>query len=295
MSTDNEFMIAMHRVGRQLAKVWKQREWLNGRLLISGGIIALFFIIGTLSPMIAPHDPLKMFYQDILSTPSAEHWLGTDQMGRGLLSRLIYGARASLQISFFSVAMATLIGTTLGIVAAYYGGIVDMVIMRTMDLILCLPMMILTIAVVAFLGNSIPNLIIVIGILYIPGTARIVYTTALSVKQSQYVEAAQTLGATGLRIMFRHILPNSLAPLFIHITLSLGFVILLESGLSFLGLGPPPPTPTWGQMISVGRTYIHMQPMLIIAPMLALSIVIVALNVFGDALRDVLDPRLRTR
>ena len=156
-------------------------------------------------------------------------------------------------------------------------------------------MMILTIAVVAFLGNSITNLIIVIGVLYIPGTARIVYTTALSIKQTQYVEAAQTLGATSFRIMLRHMLPNALAPLFIHITLSLGFVILTESGLSFLGLGPQPPTPTWGQMISVGRTYIHRQPMLIVSPMLAVSIIIVSLNVFGDALRDILDPRLRER
>jgi peptide/nickel transport system permease protein len=168
-----------------------------------------------------------------------------------------------------------------------------MAVMRVMDIVLCLPMMILTITVVAFMGSSITNLILVIGVLYIPGTARILYTSALSIKQTQYVQAAQAVGATGLRIMFRHILPNAIAPLLVHITLSLGFVILTESGLSFLGLGPPPPTPTWGQMIAVGRNYIHRQPMPLLMPMLAVSIVILALNVLGDALRDILDPHLR--
>jgi peptide/nickel transport system permease protein len=154
-------------------------------------------------------------------------------------------------------------------------------------------MMILTITVVAFMGTSITNLILVIGVLYTPGTARIVYTTALSIRQTQYVQAAQAVGAGGPRIMMRHMLPNVIAPLLVHITLSIGFVILTESGLSFLGLGPPPPTPTWGQMISVGRTIVHRQPIPLLVPMFAVSTVILALNVLGDALRDILDPRLR--
>jgi len=168
-----------------------------------------------------------------------------------------------------------------------------MAVMRAMDIILCMPMMILIIAVVAFVGSSVTHLIVIIGVLYIPGTARIVYTTALSIRQSQYVQAAQAVGASGPRIMLRHMLPNTIAPLLVHVTLSLGFVILTESGLSFLGLGPPPPTPTWGQMIAMGRNYVHRQTMPLVVPMFAVSTVILALNVLGDALRDILDPRLR--
>jgi peptide/nickel transport system permease protein len=229
----------------------------------------------------------------VLKPPSAVHWLGTDELGRSTLSRLIHGARASLQVAFMAVILATIAGSGLGIMAAYHGGLVDMLLMRTMDLVLCLPMMILTITVVAFMGSSITNLILVIGVLYTPGTARIVYTTALSIRQSQYVQAAQAVGASALRIMMRHMLPNVIAPLLVHITLSIGFVILTESGLSFLGLGPPPPTPTWGQMISVGRNFVHRQPIPLLIPMIAVSTVILALNVLGDALRDILDPRLK--
>jgi peptide/nickel transport system permease protein len=191
------------------------------------------------APLLAPYDPLKLFPGYVLKSPSPAHWLGTDELGRDTLSRLIYGARLSLEVAFVAVAIASVVGTALGIAAAYYGGLVDMVVMRLMDLVLCMPMMILTITVVAFMGSSITNLILVIGVLYIPGTARIVYTTALSIKQTQYVQAAQAVGASGHRIMFRHMLPNAIAPLLVHITLSLGFVILTESGLSFLGLGPP--------------------------------------------------------
>jgi len=198
-----------------------------------------------------------------------------------------------LQVAFFAVTIAAIAGSSLGIFAAYHGGLIDMLVMRGMDLILCLPMMILAITVVAFMGSSITNLIVVMGILYTPGTARIVYTTALSIRQTQYVQAALAVGAHGGRIMFRHMLPNVIAPLLVHITLSIGFVILTESGLSFLGLGPPPPTPTWGQMIAVGRTFVHRQPIPLLVPMLAVSTAIVALNVLGDALRDILDPRLK--
>lgn len=279
----------------RLARVWNNRRWRNPRFLVSGSIIAFFLIIALLAPQLAPSDPLKLHAGQILKGPSTEFWLGTDELGRCVLSRMIYGARASMEIGFFAVALAVLGGTCLGLAAAFYGGIVDMVIMRVMDAVLCLPVMIVVIALVAFLGSSITNLIIVIGILSIPGTARIVYTTAISIKQAMYVEAAQAIGASGPRIMFKHILPNSVPPLLVHATLSIGFVILTESGLSFLGLGPPPPTPTWGQMISIGRIYIHRQPMLLVSPMLAVSIIILALNVLGDALRDLIDPRIREK
>lgn len=276
-----------------LAQVWARREWRNARFLVSGGIILCFVVAALLAPVLAPYDPLKIFPGQVLKPPSAAHWLGTDELGRSTLSRLIHGARASLQVAFMAVFVATIAGSGLGIMAAYHGGLVDMLLMRTMDLVLCLPMMILTITVVAFMGSSITNLILVIGVLYTPGTARIVYTTALSIRQSQYVQAAQAVGASAPRIMMRHMFPNVIAPLLVHITLSIGFVILTESGLSFLGLGPPPPTPTWGQMISVGRNFVHRQPIPLLIPMLAVSTVILALNVLGDALRDILDPRLK--
>jgi ABC-type dipeptide/oligopeptide/nickel transport system permease subunit len=269
-----------------------RRKWRSGRLLISGAIIFFFAAIAILAPLVAQYDPFRVFSGQVLKGPNAAHWLGTDGLGRSTASRLVYGARASLQVAFFAVVIAALGGTSLGIISAYYGGLVDMVIMRAMDLILCLPMMILVIAVVAFMGNSMTNLILVIGVLYIPGTARILYTTALSIRQTQYVQAAQAVGATVPRIMLRHIFPNAIAPLFVHITLSLGFVILTETGLSFLGLGPPPPTATWGRMIAEGRSYVHRQPLPLILSMTAVSIVILALNVLGDALRDILDPRL---
>ncbi len=269
------------------------RHWRNTRLLISGSSIVFFIAVALLAPVIAQHDPLKVYSGQTLKGPSANHWLGTDELGRSTASRLVYGARASLQVAFFAVAIAAMGGTTLGIVSAYYGGIIDMAIMRAMDLILCLPLMILVIAMVAFVGSSMTNLIFVIGVLYVPGTARIVYTTALSIRQTQYVQAAQAVGATAARIMLRHMLPNAIAPLLVHITLSLGFAILTETGLSFLGLGPPPPTATWGRMIAVGRSFVHRQPLPLVLPMVAVSTVILGLTVLGDALRDILDPRLR--
>ena len=221
--------------------------------------------------------------------------MGTDELARDVLSRIMYGGSNSLLISFGSVAIATFFGTTLGVVAAYYGGIVDTLIMRSMDVILSFPQMIIAIAAVTFLGNSVRILIIVIGILYIPGTARLVYNITMSIKENEYVTAARTIGAGNNRIILRHILPNAMAPLIIHFALMLGFVIVTELGLSFLGLGPRPPEPTWGQMIAVGRRYIDRQPLLLFTPMMALSIIILAYNMMGDALRDILDPKLKKR
>jgi peptide/nickel transport system permease protein len=280
---------------RLVSKPKKTRWWLNGRFLLSGTIILFFLIIAVFSHFLAPDDPLKMFSGHLLENPSAGHWLGTDELNRDVLSRIMYGATNSLTISFFAVAIATIAGTTLGLVAAYYGGVVDMVIMRSMDVILSFPMMILAIAAVTFLGSSVSILIGVIGVLYIPGTARLVYGTTKSIKEFEYVTAIRMIGAKNSRIIFKHILPNALAPLFVHIALNLGFAILTESGLSFLGLGPKPPEPTWGQMITIGRRYINRQPWLLISPMILLSVIILAFNLMGDALRDILDPRLKKR
>jgi peptide/nickel transport system permease protein len=273
----------------------KSRWWLNGRFLFSGTIIILFLIIAIFSHVLAPHDPYKMYSGRVLENASADFWMGTDELARDVLSRLMYGASNSLLISISSVAIAAVFGISSGLVAAYYGGVVDMIIMRLMDVILSFPMLILAIAAVTFLGSSVPILIVVIGVLNIPGTARLVYNTTLSLKEYDYVTAARTIGAKNSRIIIRHILPNTMAPLLIHFALMLGFVIVTESGLSFLGLGPRPPEPTWGQMIAVGRRYINRQPWLLISPMLILSIIILAYNLMGDALRDILDPRLKKR
>jgi peptide/nickel transport system permease protein len=283
------------KVPRLISKPQKSRWWLNARFLLSGAVILFFVIIALFSHSIAPYDPLKMYSGHLLENPSTKFWLGTDELNRDVLSRLMYGATNSLQISFYAVFIATVAGTVLGLVAAYYGGAVDMVIMRAMDVILSFPMMILAIAAVTFLGSSVKILIGVIGVLYIPGTARLVYGTTKSIKENDYIIAIRMIGAKNPRIIFRHILPNALAPLFVHIALNLGFAILTESGLSFLGLGPKPPEPTWGQMITVGRRYINRQPWLLTAPMLVLSIIILAFNLMGDALRDILDPRLKKR
>lgn len=282
-------------IPRLVSKPKKSRWWLNGRFLLSGTIILIFIIIALFSRFLAPHDPLKMHSGHLLENPSADYWMGTDELNRDVLSRLMYGATNSLQISFFAVAISTVAGTILGLVAAYYGGVIDMVIMRAMDVILSFPMMILAIAAVTFLGSSVQILIGVIGVLYIPGTARLIYGTTKSIKENDYITAIRMIGAKNSRIIFRHILPNALAPLFVHTALNLGFAILTESGLSFLGLGPKPPEPTWGQMITVGRRYINRQPWLLIAPMILLSVIIFAFNLMGDALRDILDPRLKKR
>nr|WP_319394875.1 ABC transporter permease [uncultured Desulfobacter sp.] len=286
----------IYQTKHRLSRAWKSSRWRNSRFIVSFSVIALFIIIGCLGPYISPYDPYKLLSGvQILQSPDTVHWLGTDELGRSVLSRIIYGANASLKIGIFAVGFAVIGGVILGLSAAYYGGIVDMLIMRAVDFVLCLPIMIVIIALVAFLGSSINMLIVVIGVLSIPGTARIVYTTAISIKQAPFIEAARAIGATDLQIILKHILPNCIPPLLVHATLSIGFVILTESGLSFLGLGPPPPTPTWGQMISAGRIYFHRQPMLLVSPMMAVSIVILALNVLGDALRDLIDPRIRKK
>lgn len=286
----------IYQIRQRMSQAWKSSRWRNSRFIVSFMVIAFFIIIGGLGPWISPNDPYKLLPGvNILQGPDMVHWLGTDELGRSVLSRMIYGANASLKIGILAVGFAVVGGVAFGLTAAYYGGIIDMVIMRSVDFVLCLPIMIVIIALVAFLGSSINMLIVVIGVLSIPGTARIIYTTAISVKEAPFIEAARAIGATDLRIIVRHILPNCIPPLLVHATLSIGFVILTESGLSFLGLGPPPPTPTWGQMISAGRVYLHRQPFLLVSPMLAVSIVILALNIFGDALRDLIDPRIRRK
>ena len=267
----------------------------NKRILIGGGIVLSFVLLAVFAPLAAPHDPLKMYSNAFFHPMSRRFPLGTDQFGRDMLSRLIFGARASMQVATIGVAISTVSGLCLGLLAAYYGGWVDTIIMRVMDVIMSFPTIVLAIAIVAFLGTSMNILMLTIGFLYMPGVTRIVYSTGLTIKYKEFVIAARAIGAGGLRIMRTAILPNIMGSLLVRISLNMGFAILLESGLGFLGLGVRPPTPSWGAMISAGRGYMEMQPLYVIWPAVFVSLAVLSFNTLGDGLRDALDPRLRAR
>jgi peptide/nickel transport system permease protein len=273
---------------------WR-RIWRNKRILVGGGTVLLFALLAVLAPVVAPHDPLKMYSGASFHPMGGRFPLGTDQFGRGMLSRLIFGTRVSMEVAIIGVAISTISGTCLGLLAAYYGGRVDTVIMRAMDVIMSFPTIVLAIAIVAFLGTSMSILMLTIGFLYMPGVTRIVYSTALAVKYKDYVLSARAVGVGDLRIMRTAILPNIMGPLLVRISLNMGFAILLESGLGFLGLGVRPPTPSWGAMIAAGRGYMEMQPLYVVWPAVFVSLAVLSFNTLGDGLRDALDPRLRVR
>jgi peptide/nickel transport system permease protein len=261
--------------------------------MASSWFVLLLVLTAAFAPWLVPYDPAKMHSRFALEPPSKRFWLGTDDYGRDTLSRLVYGARISIQVAVYSVGLALLIGVSLGVVAAYLEGIADTLIMRMMDILLAFPPIILAIAIVAFLGTGVLKLILAIGLLYIPHFARITYSSALAVKQYEYVEAARALGTSDFRIICRAIIPNMMAPIIVQTSLNLGSAILLESGLSFLGMGPPPPTATWGVMVAKARDLMDIEPTLVIWPSIAIALSVLAFNTLGDGLRDALDPRLR--
>jgi peptide/nickel transport system permease protein len=261
---------------------------------VAGAVIAIaLLLIAILAPVIAPHDPLEQDLANRLSAPTASHLLGTDDLGRDIISRIIYGTRISLRVGLISVGIALVIGTFLGSVAGYYGMKIDSIIMRLMDIMLAFPSTLLAIGVVAVLGPSLNNAMIAIGVVAIPQYARIVRSSVLSVKTTEYIEAARALGATDARIIFRHVLPNCLAPIIVQATLGVATAILDAAALSFLGLGAQPPTPEWGAMLAGGRPFLRLAPWVIAFPGIAIVIVVMGLNLFGDGLRDALDPRLK--
>jgi peptide/nickel transport system permease protein len=265
------------------------------RIVVSAIVIVLLILVGLFAPLIAPYDPEHMDYMSPLSDPSRDHLMGTDQLGRDLLSRLIYGARLSLQISVYSVAIAFVLGVAIGVTSSFFGSWIDALLMRVVDILLAFPALVLAITVAAYLGPSLRNIALVIGIVYTPIFARLTYVVTRSIKQIEYVHAARAIGATPFRIITRVILPNSMAPLIVQITLSLGFAILTESGLSFLGLGVPPPAPSWGSEIAAARLTLDQAPLLVVWPSITIALAILSFNVIGDALRDHLDPRIRHR
>jgi ABC-type dipeptide/oligopeptide/nickel transport system permease subunit len=256
-------------------------------------VTIILFATAFLGPFLSPHDPNKMNPGKALQMPNKTFLLGTDHYGRDTLSRLINGTRISIKISVFAVLIAALCGICLGTIAGYAGGIVDNVIMRVMDIFISFPPILFAIAIVAFLGTGVPHLIFAIATIYAPRFARLSYSSVLSIKENDYVQAAQALGSSHLRIICTDILPNIMPPIIVLISLSLGRAILLESGLSFLGMGPPPPEATWGNMLARARDIMDVKPVQVIWPSAAVATSVLAFNTLGDGLRDILDPRLK--
>jgi peptide/nickel transport system permease protein len=259
-----------------------------------GGIIVIILILTAIfGPYLAPYDPNAIDFSTRFSGPTWAHPLGTDDFGRDTLSRIMHGARVSLQVGIIAVSIAGTVGTLLGLVAGYAGRILDEIIMRALDILFAFPAILLAIAILAALGRGVANAMVAIGVVYIPIFARIARGAVLAVRNEEFVEAARAIGATDFRILFRHIFPNTVAPLIVETTLSLAFAILAEAALSFFGLGTQPPDPSWGRMLSEGRAYFRQSFWMGIFPGLAIMFTVMGFNFLGDGLRDVLDPRLK--
>ncbi|MEI4233494.1 ABC transporter permease [Roseovarius sp. D22-M7] len=275
--------------GTALVKAFNTNKTSWVGLLVFLAVCAL----ALLAPVIAPHDPIDQDVFQRLYGPSAEHWLGTDVFGRDILSRILYGARISLVIGLVSIGLAMLIGTVIGLVAGYYGGRLDIVMMQTMDVLLAFPSLILGLIVVAMLGPSIPNLIFAIALTAIPPFARIARAPTIAIKDREFMEAGRALGYSDRRLMFRHLLPNILPEVLVMGSIWIATAIRVEASLAFIGLGVSPPTATWGGMIREGFENILDSTWLVLFPSLAILIVVFALNLLGDGLRDAIDPRLK--
>lgn len=252
-------------------------------------------IAAVAAPWIAPYNPLANDYAAMFSPPSARHWLGTDAFGRDVLSRLIYGAQIALLIGFTASLIGATVGALIGVTSAYFGGTTDLIVQRLADILISFPLIIVAMAILAILGAGWFNLIAAIAFSFVPRVQMVVRASALGVRQTAYVEAARAIGAGHWRIIFRHVVPNVVAPYLVMLTAFLGQAILLEASLSFLGLGVAEPTPTWGLMLSGAAVeFVQRAPWMAVVPGLAITLTVLAFNVFGDSLRDALDPRLRT-
>jgi len=275
--------------------MWKifWRRFRKNKLAMFGALIILSLaLVAVIAPLIAPFNPNHQDILHRLEPPSRKHPLGTDDLGRDLLSRIIYGTRVSLLVGFVAVGIAIIIGSLLGLLSGYFGGWLDALIMRFVDIMLCFPTFFLILMVIAFLEPNIWNVMAVIGLTGWPGLTRLVRGECLSIREREFVQAAKVLGLSNIRVMFVHLLPNVMAPILVTATLGIGGAILTESALSFLGLGVQPPTPSWGNILTAGKDYITMAWWLSLYPGLAILITVLAYNLLGEGLRDVLDPRM---
>jgi peptide/nickel transport system permease protein len=259
--------------------------------LIGLGIVVFFIVIAVLAPLVSPYDPLATNWAVVRKPPSAAHWFGTDEIGRDVLARIIWGSRASLLAGLVSVSLALAVGVPIGLLTGYCGGIVDGTIMRFIDAMLAIPFLILAIALAAFLGPSLSNAMIAIGISQMPIFARLTRGQVMSVKHEDYIEAARALGNPHRRIVLRHIFPNIVPPILVQATLATAAAIIAEASLSFLGLGQQPPDPSWGSMLNTAKNFVSQAPWMSVWPGLAIFGLVLSLNLFGDGLRDALDPR----
>jgi peptide/nickel transport system permease protein len=267
---------------------------LRNKLAVIGGILVLLvFVLSIFAPWIAPYSPSKIDIKNILIGPSLSHPFGTDDLGRDVLSRMLWGGRISLEVGFVAVGIATLIGIILGSIAGYYGGWTDSVIMRAVDIMLSIPTIFLVLAVIAILEPSIINIMIVIGLTSWMEPARLIRAEFISLKEREFVIASRAIGATDGRIIMKHVLPNGLSPILVSATMGVGGAVLIESGLSFLGLGVQPPTPSWGSLLSSGKDNIEIAWWLSAFPGLAILITVLGYNLLGEGIRDALDPRQR--
>jgi len=267
----------------------------RNRLAVAGSLLVLLlFVVSFLAPLLSPYDPGAINLKEVLSPPSKDHLLGTDQLGRDVLSRMIWGSRISLKVGFVATGIAILIGTLLGALSGYYRGIIDSLIMRLVDIMLCFPTFFLILAVIAFLEPSIWNIMIIIGLTGWMGITRLVRADFITLREREFVQAARVIGAGDSRIIFIHMLPNAMASILVAATLGIAGAILTESALSFLGIGVQPPTPSWGNMLTAGKDNIDIAWWLSLFPGLAILLTVLGFNLLGEGIRDSLDPRLKS-
>ncbi|MCB0158061.1 MAG: ABC transporter permease [Caldilineaceae bacterium] len=272
--------------------VWRQLRR-NRAAMIGAVLISLEILIAVFAPVVAPYDPIEQSIYDALQPPSAAHWLGTDEVGRDILSRIIYGTRISLRVGLLAVGIGSAIGVTLGLIAGFYGKLADNLILRLMDIWLAFPGILLALAIIAVLGPSLFNVMIAVGLSAVPTYVRVTRSSVLSVREMEYVLGARAVGCPSRIIIWRHILPNVLPSLIVLTTLGIAGAILAAAALSFIGLGAQPPTPEWGAMLTVGRQFIRQAWWVTAFPGMAIMITVLGINLLGDGLRDALDPRLR--
>jgi peptide/nickel transport system permease protein len=276
------------------ARALAWRRLVSGRLAVAGAAVTLVaVVVAVAAPALAPYSHLKQNLSNTLAKPGAAHWLGTDNVGRDVLSRVIWGTRISLIAGFMSVAIAAVVGSLIGLFAGYRGGRADGVAMRLMDAVLSFPPLVLALALGAVLGADLTGVLIALGVVYTPTFARLMRGQVLTIRSREYIDAARALGASSVSIAWRHVLPNAATPIVVQASLSVAFAILAEASLSFLGLGVQPPEASWGSMINAGRGYLRQAPWVVFGPGAALFITVLGLNFLGDAVRDALDPKLR--